>query len=111
MDNQELRIGNTVLYNSELYRVSSGEDLEWMEYEPVILTEEWFKRMGFSIGPDYHPEGITYSLKVKGILITTTSLYQYLWIGGVIVNDNFKYVHQLQNLYFALTQEELCLKN
>jgi hypothetical protein len=88
-----------------------------IECEPIPITEEWLINFNFEKdGDDYiieHPKDI-----VKYVL-TENVLGKGLWILGV---DQFydkdykyfswgiKYVHQLQNLYFALTGEELILK-
>jgi len=78
--------------------------------EPIPLTEEWLKRLGF--------EKLTY--KSKGF---KSDSYSYtggpsliVHFDGVRLSVNFwqgnekRYVHQLQNLYFALTGEELTIK-
>jgi hypothetical protein len=82
--------------------------------EPIPLTEEWLLKFGFekvnneltNIAPLNLP--CTFNLPntpfsfCQGKLILTTST------GDFCVNT--EYVHQLQNLYFTLTGEELKLK-
>jgi hypothetical protein len=72
--------------------------------EPIPLTEEWLVKLGFDnkyskgkftiipIGKLNYEQGRTY--------------FNCL----TILNHQPKYVHQLQNLYFALTSQELTLK-
>ena len=123
----ELRIGNLVKWydvskvlelHSEKNKfdnvcIECEESFEWTEYnklEPIPLTEEWLLKVGFQERKD-------------------TSNFSNFWIGenpltrdwlfvikGFKEDNDFffmngfhkiKYVHQLQNLYFALTGAEL----
>ena len=100
MKASELRIGNWVDLKHEEYEYESFKfdfDMGWnMEYiNPIPLTEEWLLKFGFR--------------KVY------KTCYQYK---DFILDDRFimmdiditiqlKHVNQLQNLYFALTGEEL----
>ena len=99
----ELRIGNLLearikKYNnsehisitaSGLMDIFSNGEKSFTEYNPIILTEDWLIGLKlpieFGIGKD-----------IGGI---------FYWINGA--KKYLKYVHQLQNLYFALTGEEL----
>ena len=75
-------------------------------FEPIPLTEEWLLKFGF----DYDNETSTYSL--------LTSLRKCDLCIDILLSDGeyfwkyveLKYVHQLQNLYFALTGNELEIK-
>jgi len=77
--------------------------------KPIPLTEEWLLKFGIK---DY--EIILDNESIIEISIHNSSF----WIGGELAciskhgfqGNNLKYVHQLQNLYFALTQKELILK-
>mgnify|MGYP003626317691 CR=1 FL=1 len=110
MEANELRIGNYVLDNSKnikkvsnifentIYTQSAGKQF----YYPITLTEEWLFNFGFEKleGWDdlfYFQTGKfqVYSHNVSG--------YEY-------DGFNIKHVHQLQNLYFALTNKELTIK-
>jgi hypothetical protein len=118
MKANELRIGNWVIkslksgngrkINSEI----RYDDLNWIcedlgsfNYEPISLTEEWLIRFGFKwdICSQSYWNGM-WNI-VKG------NAYQKLF-SFKIGNSFFtmEYVHQLQNLYFALTGEELTIK-
>lgn len=74
-------------------------------FKPIPLTEEWLERFGF----DYLI--IEDEYRFNWIIINRDEKDGVIWIenitGKVVV---IKYVHQLQNLYFALTGEELILK-
>jgi hypothetical protein len=64
------------------------------------------------LGLDYTSEKDYYymTFTIKGLFFSTSNLE-----GFHLVNFddmiNIRYVHQLQNLYFALTGEELTIKN
>jgi hypothetical protein len=76
---------------------------------PVELTGEWLIKFGFEI--DSHG----FVLPDKNSLsfsITKNGLFSPCWLDkqlfpGLIYVGSVKYVHQLQNLYYALTQTEL----
>jgi hypothetical protein len=82
---------------------------------PIPLTEEWLLKMGFDIsnssGYNIKNNGIEIDIwfnddgLINDIQISSTN------ISGAYPNiKHFQYVHQLQNLYFALTNEELTMK-
>ena len=122
IQNNELRIGNLVKWydvskvlelHSEKNKfdnvyIECEESFEWTEYnklEPIPLTEKWLlkfrfeKSKRFELG-ELKPCYVIFSLAV---MIRHNSFFVD-WIGG---NTELKYVHQLQNLYFALTGAEL----
>ena len=129
MKQNELRIGNWVDWDEKTIRSEvkgihpSGNYLHlengWVQLsrcEPIPLTEEWLVRFGFKESNNYgyflspHKDSRSDS--------SSTRLCFFLEIMDFIVSSNHydawyvncKYVHQLQNLYFALTGEELELK-
>jgi len=112
----ELRVGNyinevgtgiiqvtpeNILYLYKQYGITN-------KFDPIKLTKEWMVRFKFK---QYTPmqEPSTWFNMIK---IMDKSLYSdgiYRWNG----RENhviLRYVHQLQNLYFALTGEELPTK-
>ena len=111
MEASELRIGNFVKYltlngNSEIlangiYLFELGE----LELHEIPLTEEWVLKFG-----GIHETGGMYFFGNVGILHyrreNEFSLMNYNYKKGKIYTT-IKYVHQLQNLYFALTGKEL----
>jgi len=94
-----------------IHYFESGEDLI---LEPIPLTEEWLLKFGFEKvkdDPSYCDDGeFTINHKrftvFKKELITHNSIHGW-FINGIQFDLNLKYVHQLQNLYFTLTGEEL----
>jgi hypothetical protein len=86
-------------------------------FEPIPLTEEWFLKFGFEKieveEPFFKKNKIEVFKYLKGnffLLGGNNTSYGIglhdIWQGMEI---NIKYIHQLQNLYFALTNEELTL--
>jgi len=68
---------------------------------PIPISEEWLKRLGFV-------DGKLGSLR----LLRINSDYYLAYINqSKSLDVDIKWVHQLQNLYFALTGDELTLKH
>jgi hypothetical protein len=115
----ELRIGNYVKALGE-YRIvmgiTSGEfPSSYVKFEglipvkiihlnPIEITEEWLIKLGFQ-----SEEAFCYEL--DNILINTSR--ELIWIHTKCKNnvelEMPYYLHELQNLYFALTKNELKL--
>lgn len=76
-------------------------------YKPILITPKWLERMGFqrskppSPYPYFYIEDFDIAIAKEGFELLGSE-----WPMG----KSFKYVHQLQNLYFALTGEELEIK-
>ena len=115
----ELRIGNWVqLENYTKYQIEPHHfQLNWDGYSTVLdltisipLTEEILLKCGFEKSKSYN------NYKVKaGDYFNSVQHYDGEWIYSIDESDAFCYtisakidfLHQLQNLYFALTNEEL----
>jgi len=132
MKPNELRIGNyihrldlvskeprieNVIELQENKAVCSGPfkvNLSYDDLQPIPLTEQWLIEFGFEKKTYQNLTLYCYSLKVLShgeisfhpkdsgfnLDLGTTTGYQF-------GKTKIKYVHQLQNLYFALTGEEL----
>lgn len=127
MISSELRIGNIVntsdYINLEVLGISSinvGLKLEYTKFisvnidelKPIPLTKEWLLKFGFDFSID--------TWYLNGVAIWETEccdakgneeigfFYELRDVG--MMDMNIKYVHQLQNLYFALTGKELIIK-
>jgi len=128
MEVQELRIGNLVttvegtkhfgkeleiefLTNNNCYDLDAPLDsingYELNKVIPIPLTEEWIVRFGFA---SYKLSGFNYfgNSKIK-IAHTFDNRNIFFEVNASLAP--LEYVHQLQNLYFALTGEELTLTN
>ncbi len=81
-----------------------GVDHNQIEYifelEPIPLTEDWFVKFGFELS--------NVGVRKDGCDLIDIGFMFHL--DGYGENREIKYVHQLQNLYFALTQKELTSK-
>lgn len=109
----ELRIGNIVKSNVgnpesndwviiELHHLIHIHDGNYLGYEPIPLTEEWLLKFGF--------KEVSCDKFFKDDFAVYFGWYEQI----SIYNDdqflrNLIYIHQLQNLYFALTGEELTI--
>ena len=119
MKTTELRLGNyiaTEYLNKSTFKVISiHSDRIYFEsvrenfksdtiqnyIKPIPLTEEWLLRLGFESTNTYYFSKCNLHLQgdIRGFHLVISR------IDGIKV----KYVHQLQNLYFALTGEELTI--
>jgi hypothetical protein len=115
-----LRIGNSIMQDDDFVFVTWWR-LELMEnnkieYKPIPLTVDWLLKLGF----DKLENDIPTYFKCFGNLIEDD--YEYSFNIYVDSEQNhfitifgrkiiIKYIHQLQNLYFALTEEELTIKD
>ena len=134
MKASELRIGNWIqdIDPGDCYQIDeikengfyAGRPLgvfpAGMEFDYGIkITEEWLLKFGFEINND----GITkYILKlpIKGSNENEIASIKHTennnwWAcattNGYWASNNIEYIHQLQNLYFALTGTELAITN
>lgn len=76
--------------------------VDWNNIKPIEITEEWLLKFGFVSNPyqDRYEKSPIY------IECNKTRGETELWIDGM---PHIKYVHQLQNLWLAVTGEQLCL--
>ena len=134
MKASELRIGNKIKFMDDgtIFTVVSidlkGAGLEnisefaWIEFEslePIPLTEEWLLKFGFKQNLDKWFEinyftDCTLSAEKMGILINLCSnrcaiLDTDTDQQSAMTAKRIYYLHQLQNLFFSLTGEELTL--
>jgi len=130
MKAEELRIGNYVFglnmeepvrrindsieynYKTEKYELDA---IDILCFEPILLTEEWLLKFGFEWDDIVtKTTGETEKMLYKNILLMQRH-HDTHWVAapyGYLLNvHRTVYVHQLQNLYFALTGEELTIKD
>lgn len=115
MRGNELRFGNLIFWDGELYDVKRSffDQYSDDEIEPIPLTEEWLERFGFRKGHLF--DTVLYLSSTNWHISSHNGIYQLNYKESpsepwIPVCKDMKYVHQLQNLYFALTGEELTLK-
>tara|TARA_R110000751_G_scaffold5019_2_gene23725 strand:+ start:4120 stop:4494 length:375 start_codon:yes stop_codon:yes gene_type:complete len=117
MKTAELRIDNWVQFRhtETPVKITLGDfareyknERHLEDYEPIPLTEEWLKRFGFRL-PAHTWIGDKFHLSEYG----KGSKYPNgkVWVVAMSKNNaiiaEIKHAHQLQNLYHALTGEEL----
>ena len=103
----DCRYGNYIIYGGSITQLNEKEMCHFFRfpeaYKPIQLTEEWLLKFGFE-----KEFGV---FKLKGLKCWFTkytsepNLYS-VNIGNIKLST-LKYVHELQNLYFALTGSEL----
>jgi hypothetical protein len=117
MKANELRIGNLLMQgqvgaldNSQAWTFKDGVVLpiKYQDCEPIILTKDWLKKFGFkkNIDTSYSRNDISLFIdkRLKTNLFLQENMNDFKWFG---YECKIQYVHQLQNLYHSLTQDEL----
>ena len=119
----ELRTGNIVMRLNKFDRLPRITKIIGMmifqaekepeEFDPIPITEEWLRRMGFKMLPigKYEDAGNWIRrLQANGDVMHFDDRHNNFSYNGCTIWTSPKFVHQLQNLYFALTGEELIIK-
>jgi hypothetical protein len=137
MKASELRIGNWTSAGrvneilEEKFYVHDGESSlssAWFDIQPVKLAEEWFLKLGFKKedkDPASKHHGPYYSIWIHDYKYSFSYAdfrddwgFYHSYTDALKDEDNdkfdfiscgIKYVHQLQNLFFALTGTELII--
>jgi hypothetical protein len=105
MNSNELRIGNWVLYEGKPTKVDEifiGA-FKHLKAEPIELTAEVLEKAGFR-----HEVHDDTSFYIKGKIWLSHNDDEWFLPG--IYEDmckHFKFLHQLQNLFYCLTGEEI----
>ena len=116
MKAEELRIGNWVRIKDEEVKTHAqvegtgnlqhvaGQLWSIEELEPIPLTEEWLER--FNV--EWSDWRVTYNKTIDAYEVERkyTSMYGEEWV----FMSNVRYIHEFQNIYHALTGEELTIK-
>jgi hypothetical protein len=76
-------------------------------HKPIPLTAEWLERFGFVKGNQFP----YIDLNTGWFCLDENSGYYRLALPNDNIGNQFRYVHQLQNLYYCLTGTELTLKD
>jgi hypothetical protein len=125
MKAEELRIGNWYqwyaegkYYEYQVIQSDFSNDCNFLNFEPIPLTEEWLVKFGFKKKYCSHFDSFFIGINP----VTKDWMFDIVWIKSMINysyqgfpfyrNGHFRIesVHQLQNLYFALTGTELTIK-
>ena len=99
----ELRIGNFVYRQNDklvkqgqgqrnaIYKIENVNIQSASKYDPVPLTQEWKEKLKNT------PLFID---KIGFVIFKNGYTYSFIW-------EDYPFLHQLQNLYFAISGEEL----
>ena len=114
----DLRVGNYYKWTDknhnfkdcDVYQIESISSISLIEeyfkyFEPILLTEEWLLKFGF-VELQYEDQTFGFKLNDFWFINETQIRNKY---NSMLLDVEIKYVHQLQNLYFALTKNELTL--
>ena len=116
MKSSELRIGNYVYFHGDVEEINMVDGYGIIgreeqpscpieEFEPIPLTEEWLLKFGFEKNDNNQ-----FILMEGSVDILFNKDLNGWTCDGINFSINMtEHVHQLQNLYFALTGEELIL--
>jgi len=140
MTNSELRIGNLVVNPNNGYVCSiiaivppgikkfkdlqfgmyfmqngDGNKFEASDVSPVLMSKQWLERFGFrQVDQHYHKsyqnQGGEQIFCISGGDLNNWQFFVESEARENHIDIEIRYVHQLQNLYFALTGEELSVK-
>ena len=125
MNNKELRIGNWVITNKgeqvldvlcDSINTFQCAGIPYDEVFPIPLTEKWLIKFGFE-KQEVEAKGLDtwnewsldrFELSSRGTEGVAKNEFTFIvYETGLTIK--IKYVHQLQNLYFALTGKELII--
>lgn len=109
------RPGNSILYKGKEMVLLAGAfpTIKWQHAEGIPLTPELLWRCGFTHEGDMGIIGIQIGNQLWLECVNEEwSLTPEVWPSGSILSfwNPPKYLHQLQNLFFDLTGEELQIK-
>jgi hypothetical protein len=127
----ELRLGNYILQkiNNRIVTVkTTPQHFELLntgnekDMYPVILKAELLEKAGFLENKDYPllPDAREFILvlpvignnknEIRAYIKNNKECFGRAVVNGLPVSNNFYHLHQLQNLFFALINEELIVK-
>jgi hypothetical protein len=126
IDVKHLRVGNIIkskdgnlpywaITEEDMITILQAEDRSI--YEPISITEEWLLKLGFEqCGYEmlsWKHETLLTSFNLDGINWADFDEPDYQFLNYKVADEILRidYVHQLQNLYWCLCNEELVLNN
>lgn len=125
MEATELRLNNLLMYGDDIVPIMGVENnhesvlvkidkdtaIDYRKLKPIALTAEWFQKLGFKEAYRSNsrvrfdlPNYCRYDFDLDSNKI----LEGFLFFGNYI---KCNYLHQLQNIYFTLTGEELKIEH
>ena len=103
----EISYNNLVYLHGEVYKIQDFQDCEVVN--PIPLTEEWLLKMGFEEAKGH---GGYKAFSIDSFVVLKTNGVNIVFQASNYCANQVEVstVHQLQNLYHALTGEELTIK-
>jgi len=109
MENKHFRIGNLIMVENciqEIVELPLSQNCTEKNTKGIPITKEWIINLGFE-------NLIIYEHWIFPLVMQKDKFGWNLKIstvnGFIICSSTINYVHELQNLYFAITKEELVL--
>lgn len=106
----ELRIGNIVNFEQRPHQIKEAWEMSYptvRHYDPIPLTEDWLIRFGFSCKIKQCIKG-EFKVYEKGGFTYDSNCGLWFY---TLISHQPQYVHELQNLFFAITDEKLILQS
>lgn len=127
MKKEELMYGNKLLFLNEVVTFSNISQIRedgifWIKtiepkidsksfhFKPIPLTEEWLLKFGFKKRKNRHLFHWENKIVISEYKDEFENFFYPKTGYDIRFSNEIKYVHQLQNLYFALTGTHLKLK-
>lgn len=113
IQSNELRVGSFYNYNDNPIKLDGSLLATYLQNDtdlylyPIPLNKEWILKFEFELMKESEHTLDTYSK--KGFQVWNKNSSELLFICNSMT-IYLKFVHQLQNLYFALTNNELNIK-
>jgi hypothetical protein len=122
MKTEELKIGNwiqdrlhrevkvsEIRQDHYVFHLSNGSKIKHniKTASPISIATEWLERVGFCKDEEYDSTYFKSISLLNGFMSFGIDTHANVVLFGGLEIGNLKHVHQLQNLYFALTGEEL----
>ena len=114
----EIRVGNYTLLQRKICKID-GAHIKWLEdgtyigHEPIPLTEDILLKCGFVFAEDFNAWQTPHDFHIR---VEDSELKQKKKVFWIYFDEQEDHpitcifeLHQLQNLYFALTGEELII--
>lgn len=120
IDVRELRIGSKLLINGKVITVLGIINTKiyygniespcynyLSDFEPIPLTAERLLKCGFERNDNHNPNFNTYNFNFSQIMFSNYGNKEITFNYGLTLVIKIEYLHQLQNLYHDIEQEEL----
>jgi hypothetical protein len=105
----ELRVGNLLYNESVIVTIDARTIFDiWdnkglSKYKPIPITDTWLLKFGFKFSKGL----MTYYKNNHDVSLYASGIIEFSPFGHAYNVINIKYIHELQNIYFALTGDEL----